>query len=288
MLSFRKATISDRAQIENYFNMTDRPSLEYSFTTLYLWQHQYGMEFCINDGFLYIRAGRTKKRYLFPIGSGDIKKAVSVLLDSGAEFYGLSEEQAQLLEKIAPDRYTFTETRDMGDYVYRTENLINLTGKKYRAKRNHINRFVLENPDWTYEEITEANISEVIQMHEIWCSQSDDADGLAEEASAVRTALSDYFALGFSGGLIRTGGKVVAFSVGDKLSDNMFLVHIEKALLEYNGAYQMINCEFAKHNCSDFEFTNREEDTGDEGLRKAKLSYRPEYIVKKFLAKRKG
>lgn len=285
MLNFKKAELSDREEIEKYLNMTKKHSLEYSFTTLYLWQDQYNMEFCIDDGFLFIRSGKNKKMYLFPMGCGDLAQAVDKIAKNGDVFYSLSQEQADFLEKAYPDKYTFCESRDMGDYVYRTEDLAYLKGKKLRAKRNHINRFIAENPDWSYEKITEENIGEVKKMHEKWCNLADDEKGLSEETVAVKKALSGYFELGFSGGLIRTGGKVVAFSVGDELSDDTFLVHIEKAFSEYNGAYQMINCEFVKHNCMDYEFVNREDDAGSEGLRKAKLSYRPHQIVKKYMAK---
>ena len=284
-MDFRKATLSDREEIEKYFNMTPRPSLEYSFTTLFLWQDQFNMEFCIEDGFLFIRSGGTRKMYLFPIGSGDIKAAMAKIAEGGETFYSLSEKQADLIKSEYPDKYTFSENRDMGDYIYKTEDLAHLKGKKLRAKRNHINKFTSENEDWTYEEITKANIGEVMAMHDRWCALADDEKGLKEETVAVKKALENYFELGFSGGLIRTKGKVVAFSVGDRLSDDTFLVHIEKAFSEYSGAYQVINREFVVNNCMDCEFVNREDDAGNEGLRKAKLSYRPFSIVKKYTAK---
>ena len=101
----------------------------------------------------------------------------------------------------------------------------------------------------------------------------------------VKRSLEYYNELVLSGGLIRAGGRFVAFALGDKLNETTFLVHIEKAFAEITGAYQIINREFVLHNCMDYEFVNREDDTGDENLRKAKLSYRPWEIVKKFSAK---
>lgn len=284
-MDFKKATLGDREEIEKYLNMTKKPSLEYSFTTLYLWQEQYGMEFCIEDGFLFIRTSGKRSMYLFPMGAGDERTAVDKIVQKGGVFYSLSREQAEKIDKWYPDRYTFTESRDMGDYVYETQSLATLKGKKLSAKRNHINRFVAENPDWSYEEITKDNIDEIKAMHQEWLSLQDNQKELETETVAVKIALSEYFSLGFSGGAIRTGGRIVAFSIGDKLSDSTFLVHIEKAFSAYSGAYQLINREFVQRNCMDFEFVNREDDAGDEGLRKAKLSYRPHHIVTKFLAK---
>ena len=284
-MEFKRATLCDREEIERYLNMTSRPSLEYSFTTLYLWQEQFGMEFCIEDGFLFIRTSGKRRMYLYPIGNGDEKSAVDKIVSEGGTFYSLSKEQAEKIDAWYPEKYTFAESRDMGDYVYETQALAYLKGKKLSAKRNHINRFLAENPKWSYEEITEANIDEIRKMHEEWLGLQDNLKELETETVAVKIALSEYFSLGFSGGAIRVGGKIVAFSIGDKLSDNTFLVHIEKAFSAYSGAYQLINREFVQRNCMDYEFVNREDDAGDEGLRKAKLSYRPHHIVRKFLAK---
>ena len=124
-------------------------------------------------------------------------------------------------------------------------------------------------------------------MHELWCQMQDmeERKGLKEESEAVKLALENFGKLELTGGLIRTEGKVVAFSVGDRLNDSTFLVHIEKAFSDINGAYPIINREFVRHNCLDFKYVNREDDAADEGLRRAKLSYHPYEIIKKYTAK---
>ena len=287
MSEFRKATVKDKKQIDEILNKCSCPSLEYNFTTLFLWQDIFGMEFKIEDDVLFIRCGGDVKSYLFPCGTGNINNAVKEILKEKVRFYSLSEENKKYLEENAQGRFEFTERRNDGDYVYLRESLATLTGKKLSAKRNHINRFITENPDWTYEKITDYNIDEVSRMHDEWCRLVDDGSkkGLSEESEAVKKALKYYKELELSGGLIRTGGKVVAFSLGDKLNDKTFLVHIEKAFAHITGAYQIINREFVLHNCMDYEFVNREDDTGDESLRKAKLSYKPYEIVKKYSAR---
>ena len=287
MSEFRKATVKDKKQIDEILNKCSCPSLEYNFTTLFLWQDIFGMEFKIEDDVLFIRCGGDVKSYLFPCGTGNINNAVKEILKEKVRFYSLSEENKKYLEENAQGRFEFTERRNDGDYVYLRESLATLTGKKLSAKRNHINRFITEHPDWTYEKITDYNIDEVSRMHDEWCRLVDDGikKGLSEESEAVKKALKYYKELELSGGLIRTGGKVVAFSLGDKLNDKTFLVHIEKAFAHITGAYQIINREFVLHNCMDYEFVNREDDTGDESLRKAKLSYKPYEIVKKYSAR---
>lgn len=290
MSEFRRAKIEDKNEIDKILNESKCPSLEYNFTTLFLWQDIFNMEYKIEDDILYIRSGSDGKSYLFPCGCGDLAKAVNgILREENVRFYSLSEESKKYLEENAPGRFEFCELRNDGDYVYLRESLATLKGKKLSAKRNHINRFIAENPDWRYEPITIHNIKEVEEMHEKWCEIVDDGSkkGLSKESEVVKKALKNYDDLKLSGGLIRAGGRVVAFSLGDRLNDKTFLVHIEKAFADVTGAYQIINREFVLHNCMDYEFVNREDDTGDESLRKAKLSYRPYEIVKKYGAKEK-
>lgn len=288
MSKFRKATINDKEKIDKILKNSPCPSLEYNFTTLFLWQDIFNMEFKVEEDVLFMRSGREKKSYLFPCGSGDIAGAVDKLLCENVDFYSLSEENKTYLERKAPGSFEFRELRNDGDYVYLCESLATLKGKKLSAKRNHINRFVAEHPDWSYENITPENIGEAMEMHDKWCEIVDDGSkrGLSDETQIVKRAFQYYNELKLSGGLIRCGGEVVAFSLGDRLNDKTFLVHIEKAFSNITGAYQIINREFVIHNCMDYEFVNREDDTGDESLRKAKLSYKPIEIVKKYEARK--
>ncbi len=287
MLSFKKIEIEDREKINSMLSAYECPSLEYNFTTLFLWQEQYKTEFAISDGVLFVRSGEQDKSYLFPCGSGNVYAAADMLLEEGVRFHSLSESQKQYIEKKFPGKFEFCERRDMEDYVYTAESLMNLTGKKLSAKRNHINRFINENPDWRYEAITKDNLQEVLKMHKKWCALADMENGLEEETEAVKKAFDYFDELELIGGVIRTHGEVIAFSIGDRLNDETFIVHIEKAYTDINGAYQIINREFVRNNCGGYKYVNREEDTGDEGLRKAKLSYRPYEIVKKYSAKEK-
>ena len=289
MLEFKKAELSDRERICALLAKSPCRSMEYSFTLLYMWQDQYGMEFAIENDMLFIRGGRKETSYLFPCAE-DKRAAVGIIsgiCPDGVSFYNLTEDQKEFLEREYPGRFSFTENRSAGDYVYLSESLSELKGKKLSAKRNHINRFEAEFPGWKYEEITAENLREVKKMHALWCEKNDPEArrGLAEETEAVKTVLNNYFPLCLSGGLIRANGEVVAFSVGDRLNPDTFLVHIEKAFGDINGAYPIINREFVRRSCAGYKFVNREDDAGDEGLRRAKLSYQPYEIIKKYNAR---
>ncbi len=290
MLEFKNIQIEDKSLVEGFLKKSPRPSLEYNFTTMFIWQGIYNTKFAICDGFLFVSSGKKTPSFLFPIGEGDKKEALNILEDYCKEnnfkmnFYALTKEDRDFLTKEYPERYSFSEERNLADYVYSADSLRFLQGKKLSSKRNHINYFIKENPDFKYEPLNEENIEEAYNMHNLWCDgvECEKEQSLKEETCAVRRAFKYFKPLELSGGLLRVGGRVVAFSMGDELNEKTFLVHIEKAYSEIRGAYPMINQQFVKNECEGYEFINREDDTGDEGLRKAKLSYRPIELVEKY------
>ena len=269
-----------------------RGSLDYSFTTAFVWRNIYEHHITRMEDYFLLRADPQNPIYQFPAGQGPLKPVLRAL-EEDAQKAGallrlnavLPEQKAQL-EAELPGRFSFAEDRDGADYIYDTQALATLKGKKLASKRNHINRFVDNHPDWTYEPLSKENINDVRQMNTIWMMQagcSPDTD-LTDEYCAVESALRYFKELRLSGGLIRTGGKVVAFSIGDELSQDTFLVHFEKAFSDEQGAYPMINQQFVQHTCMAYPFVNREEDAGVPGLRRAKLSYRPVRLVEKYIA----
>ena len=114
------------------------------------------------------------------------------------------------------------------------------------------------------------------------------ANGFFGETCAIGTALNSWDALGLRGGILRLDGEVIAFTFGCQATDDMYVVQIEKADHNIAGAYQMINQQFVKRNCTEVLYVNREEDLGIEGLRKAKRSYHPAFMAKKYMAVPKG
>lgn len=289
MNSFKRVEIEDKIWCDKILASAECPSLEYNFTTMFIWGDIYSTKIREHNNNLIVRFGKDSNLFLFPVGKGDIKESIDWILENheNVRFGGLVEENVEFLKANYPDRFEFNEDRNMSDYIYKSESLRELKGKKLSSKRNHINRFVQNNPDWSYEEISEKNIGEVDKMHDEWCKSiiEYNTQGLIEEGKAVKKAIKYYKELGLSGGVIRVNGKIVAFSMGDRLNDDTFLVHIEKAFYDIQGAYPMINKQFVIANCDEFQYVNREEDAGDEGLRKAKLSYRPHIILRKFYAK---
>lgn len=165
--------------------------------------------------------------------------------------------------------------------------MASLSGKKYHGKRNHITNFKKNNPNWKFEIISRENIDECIALHTRWINDKDpDDEDYSFEFEAVLTAFEHYEELGFVGGLIRVDGEVIAYTLGEaQMNKKCFVSHIEKAPADVQGAYPIICQEFTKNCLMDFEFVNREEDLGIEGLRRAKQSYYPEILLKKWVAK---
>lgn len=291
-LQFSPITIKDLDRMRDLLKKTHRGALEYNFTSNFIWSKIYKLQVAYFEDRAIVMSDEDKPTFIFPAGPGPVEPVVRALeayvkaRGQKLEFNTVLNEDKEKLEAAFPGKFTFEADRNDFDYVYESERLISLSGKKLSAKRNHINKFKLENPNWEYEVITRENIEEVHQMSIEWCKIAGckDDEGLFDESCAVERAFKYFFELGLTGGLIRSEGKVIAFAIGEELSDDTYVVHIEKAYYDIQGAYQMINQQFAMANCENYTYINREDDAGDEGLRRAKLSYYPALMVEKSSA----
>ena len=306
MIAFRDPEIGDTQWVEERFRASGNQGCEYSFSTLFLWSGAYQQQVAPTDGFVLERLrGKLGAGYLFPAGSGPLEPVLSALEKDAAErgepcrFFCVTPEQAERLEQLRPGQYAFQSDRDGWDYLYALDRLAGLGGKKLHGKRNHIRRFEESHPDWQVEQITMDNLAECAEMDLEWNRRYRSLDAAGEEAEArtrlderhaMSRAFAHYEALGMDGLLLRTGGKVVAFTMGSPISADTFDVHFEKAYGEIQGAYPMINREFARWlqaNRPGVRWLNREDDMGLEGLRKSKESYYPDRMVEKSAAIRR-
>jgi hypothetical protein len=229
--------------------------------------------------------------YCLPVGPGDLGEVIPLLRGDAARhgaplaFYGLNEGDLPRLEQACPGAFRFETRRGSADYIYRREDLALLAGKKYHQKRNHAARFEREY-GWRYEEITSPLLEECHGMLRRWAQRNSDKnpEALRQEQTALERCFAHYESFGLRGGLLRVDGQVIAFTLGEALNAQTFCTHFEKADTQYAGAYQMIHRCFAQHSLGGFEFVHREEDLGDEGLRKAKLSYQPALLLEKYTA----
>ncbi len=291
-LDYKEVVLDDREWMNRLFAMSERGSLEYSFTTSFLWRHIYQFRVARMDDYLILLSDPKNPTYLFPAGQGPLEPVIEALIAETRQlgiplvFNVVLPKDKAKLEAMYPGKFEFQEWRDGADYIYETQSLATLSGKKLAAKRNHIHRFQDNHPTWQYEPLSDTNMDEARQMNLAWCLQAGcmEDGGLNDEYCAVEQAFRYFSELKLSGGLIRTEGRVVAFSIGDQLNEDTFLVHFEKAYADVQGAYPMINQQFVLNNCMSFPYVNREEDAGVPGLRKAKLSYNPHRLVEKYIA----
>ncbi len=288
MLVFKPIEIEDRDWMSPLLAASDFMGSEYSFCNNLIWGKQYEIEVCRFEDRILALAGR--KSFLFPAGSSALQPAMEAIFGYCAEagipfrMHGICETAREELTALYPEKLHFVEERNSFDYIYTTESLITLAGKKLHAKRNHINQFKLG--DWCFEQITPDNRAECLEMNRLWCEENGCSDDPSkqQEVCAVARAFRHYDQLGLVGGLLRLDGRVVAYTLGEPLNSDTFIVHFEKAFSEVRGAYPMINNQFVMHCAADFRYVNREEDMGIEGLRRAKLSYQPEILLAKYVA----
>ena len=292
MLEFKTPDINDKEWIDECFSHAHSMNCEYTFGCSYLWHTAYKTVVAHYKDYFICRWGSDDIAYSLPIGHGDFKDAVEqIISDAKAlgiapKIYGVTESYKSLLEEAFPGKFNYIYDEACNDYIYDLNDLAELHGKKYHGKRNHITNFKRNNPDWSYEEISEANIADCIELHTNWIFDKDDNDpDYSLEFEAVLTGFENYKELGFKGGLIRVDSKAIAYTYGEPVNEKCFVSHFEKAPAEIQGAYAIINQEFAKHLLEEgYELVNREEDMGLEGLRKAKQSYHPAIWLKKELA----
>lgn len=296
-ISFKRPELEDREAILRYLSARKLRGCERTFSNIYLWARFYNVVWAEIENTAVFRMGEEGNySYTYPIGEGSRKKAVELLLKDSEEkgypfqMHGVSEEELEELNGYFPDKFQVEWQRDVADYVYETEKLINLSGKKYHSKKNHINQFKAANDDWAYEKLTDDNVEECFQMALRWRTDNGCEEDPAKnsEMCVALNSLRLHRELGLVGGLLRVSGQVVAFTLGEPVCDDTFVVHIEKAYADVRGAYPMINQQFLEHEVSGYQYVNREDDTGDDGLRQAKLSYKPIFMVEKGTVTLKG
>lgn len=289
-VQWKAIKLENKDLIENYYGLEQSRNCEATFANNLLWSPYYNVEFTIIKDMLIFKEVKEKGFCLtFPIGKGDLSAAMDFITAYFEQektpfcLYLVTKEQFHRLEEIFPHKYQIELQRDKADYIYETEKLITLSGKKLHSKRNHINKFKQENALWNYEAITEDNRRECYEMARKWriLNGADEDDEKSEELCVTVNALNLLQELDLKGGALRVNGEIVAFTIGEEGTKDTFIVHIEKAFADIQGAYPMINQQFVEHVASSYQYINREEDTGSEGLRKAKMSYRPIFLEEK-------
>ncbi len=294
MINFKPIKPEHKEAYQKYLFDGSEHGCEYSFANLCLWGRQNAT--ILHDHLVLFSHFNRRSVYPYPIGTGDKKPVLNAIIADAMErgiscrITGLNDEKIQTLETLYPNRFRFHCDRDSFDYVYAIDDLADLPGKKYQKKRNHCNRFRADYPNYTVKPLNDENLSLVKKMSEEWYEkkqkETPESDFLMEQ-TALNKALNHYKELDIDGLVLFSENEVLGITLGSRLTHDTFDIHFEKARGEINGAYAIINQEFARYlreKYPDIHYLNREEDMGIEGLRIAKKRYFPHHMVKKCWA----
>ncbi|MDQ7785394.1 MAG: phosphatidylglycerol lysyltransferase domain-containing protein [Desulfomonilaceae bacterium] len=290
MNDFKLLTLKDKEVFDEFLAQDPPRTSELTFTNLFMWRvcndSVWKME---GDCILVILRPETEPPFgLPPFGPGDKASALRTLSEN---LTGTSTEpriarvDRNFVERyVDPDEYRAIADRNHSDYVYLSEDLINLPGNRYHRKKNHLNKFV-KNYEFEYRRLDEELVKSFMELQEDWCELKDceSNQDLSDENVAVYEALKHYKSLDYRGGAILIDSKVEAFALGEELNRDTAVIHIEKANPEIPGLYVAINQRFCAAEWAHLTYVNREQDLGVPGLRKAKESYNPNHMVDKFV-----
>jgi len=285
----RDLILEDKPLIDQLFTRFPPVISEFTFTNLFIWRVAYQIKISRFRNLLCLLSEQGENSFFFPpVGEGDMIECFQSLLRTlGGK--GAPPKIVRIPETVVT-QVNWTGSgmkaaldRSQCDYVYLVQDLIELKGRKYHRKRNHIKQFK-EKYSHQYIPLTPEWVPQCLQLQTEWCDLRDceASPGLHNESLAIKEAFTHFEKLEVKGGVILINGKVEAFTLGDPLNPETIVIHIEKANPAYEGLYPTINQAFLEHEGSGYTYVNREQDLGEEGLRKAKESYFPHHMVNKY------
>ena len=284
MLTFHPLTISDREAVQAVTLKAGRRNCNYDLANLVGWQFWFRTEVCVLPDAVVLRFNFEGERAYMVCTAGDLQpQLISALLDNcdgRLLLIGLEDSQTLAVNQLSQFTIEVKPRRNQYDYIYRRDRLATLRGGAYQAKRNHVKRFRAEHPDFEYRPLTPELFDECRRLSALWREEKEANGGtIAAEQRVMETVFANWNALGMTGGCVFADGRMVAFTHGAAVTTDTFDVCVEKADRCVEGAFAIINQQFAEHLPEQFTYLNREEDMGIEGLRKSKLSYHPEILL---------
>jgi hypothetical protein len=278
---FKRVGLEDKAVLEGFIERFPSEACEVNFANIYTWRDYERTQFTtINDNLcLFCRPGPDPAFFLPPLGTNRIRETIEACLSFCPRLACVPESFLQNCQG-----FHWEEDKNNFDYVYRSSDLIHLRGKKYDGKRNRIKKFE-KSCNSQYLRLRPEHLEACRLLFEGWCAAKIRQDGQIGPAQrvAVLEALARFNELNLLGGAVEVQGRLEAFSIGGKLKGDTAVIHIEIANPATEGLAQFINREFVKTEWAAYEYINREQDMGVTGLRRAKMSYYPCRLIRKFI-----
>ncbi|WP_446899028.1 DUF2156 domain-containing protein [Clostridium sp. LBM24168] len=293
MLEFNPLTMNDKNFFDKYLHNYNFTTCEYSFTTFLIWRKACDISYTVVDNVLIIKKMGFDGNYYFmqPIGytKENLKYIVEILkkysaINSMPYLFGDVEESfLNDLRELYGDNIHIKEDIDNFDYIYDTQKLITLSGKKLHSKKNHYNKFI-KSYNYTIKDFFEPGVKEdCIKAAKLWYDlKNSDNKYLYHELEGINEITCNMQQLNLKAMAVYVDDEISAFTIGEKVNSDMGIIHIEKGLTTINGIYTFVNKAFVENYLNDVKYINREQDLGLEGLRKAKKSYHPVNMGKKY------
>lgn len=287
--------MAQKEMMDSYFDLVDYRACEYSFLTLYMWQHMYNTHVMGKNGTMYVVGHDTKGYFsIVPVSKKKqwekdlcqlTKLFETCFKTSKIVMRAVPEEYATFLEENYPGRFEIKKERDVFDYLYDAEKLRTLSGRKMHSKKNHYNAFMRNYADrFEYKRLTQqSEFEEALELMDKWAENKEIDEMILIEKKAVSKIFErfdEHTEIKLGG--IYIDGKLEAFTMAEMLTKDTVCVHIEKANAEIRGLYVAINKLFLENEYPEVKYVNREDDMGQENLRKAKMSYNPVAFVEKY------
>lgn len=280
----------DLKKQQTYFTLLqqcEQVSSDYSFSNIFSWADEYGLEWAWTEDMVWVKQTRPDRLYWAPLGrweNTDWQQFFERYAPAGTVFTRVPEKLVIRWKDAAADRLTVKEERRNWDYIYDCNELVELKGNRFHKKKNLLRQFK-KKYDYRYLPFGPDLIDAAMAMQADWCSWRDceSSSILSAENRSVHKVLTHWDDLqNLTGGVIQVEDLIVAYTIAERLSPDMIVIHYEKGCPDYKGVYQAINQMFLAHLNGQYRWVNREQDLGEEGLRKAKLSYNPVVFLKKF------
>ena len=296
IINFKKLEKADKEIFDKFFSARYYENAEYNFTNLFMWREMLDLRWAVEDDVLFVLSANESRIAAWqPFGAVEkMQDAITKILSWSKEncgekdfaFVVVEKNFVEELEKYPHAKFNITAERDSFDYVYSAQDLINLSGRKFHGKKNHLNSFRKDFPTAEYLPITAEIIpkcrDELNRWYELHKKENPDDEFIGYEQAAIHEIFDNFDDFKLKGGAILLGDKVVAFTFGEQLNSDTAVIHVEKADPAVRGAYTAINQNFIAAEWSNMTYINREEDMGLDGLRQAKESYHPVKMIEKY------
>lgn len=287
-LIFRRLTLQDKEAVQAVTLHSGRRNCNLNFANLIGWQFLFDTEVCLLPETVILKYNFHHRTPAYLISSKELPSPMlfEALQRQAKEsnhplmVNAVEDHWADALRQQFGDTITIEPLRDSYDYIYRRDDLEQLQGKYLKNKRNHVNKFLSEHPDYEYRSLIPELFEQCRQLEQTWRTMTHHenpwyGNTLESEQQMMENIFAHWEELEMIGGAIFIDNRMIAFTCGAAVTDDTFDTSIEKADRSIDGAFNIINQQFAQHLPPQFHFINREEDMGLEGLRKAKLSYHP-------------